>query len=643
MQRAALHQHRRHRAAAAVQVRLDRHALGVLAGIGPQVELGVRGQHDRLEQAVQPGALPRRHVDEQRLAAEFLGHQAVLGELGAHPLRVGAFLVDLVDRDHDRHAGRLGVVERLGGLRLHPVVGGDHEHDQVGGLRAAGAHRGERLVARGVDERDLALLAVHLGGDLVGPDVLGDAARLPGHHVGVPDGIQQLGLAVVDVTHHGDHRRTRRQVGIVALVLAEVDVERLQQLLVLLLGGNHLHVVVELGAEKLQRLVVDRLGGGHQLAQVEEHLHQRGRVGVDLVGEVAQRRAAGQPDDLPVAARDRDAADGRRLQVVELLAPLLLRLAAAGRAPAGAAECSLGAAAATAARTCSAAAGPRAAAAQPAAAAAGRGADAGTGTTAGARAGTARGAAAAAAAATGAGRAAAAGAARPGPHVNRARPRAAGPRHVGGTGTPGPGTARARPARGLSRPAARLARARGPRLTGAALRRVRARAHAGRGRAERVVARPGPGPGDRARGRRPRRSRRCLARPRAAAGPEPGPGGVRPGAGAGAVPAAGSAAAGLAGARSATAGGAPAAAAGACAAAGGGGPGRGGRTAIRTRPVGAVLPRAAGFASCVPMDSLSLRTTGASIVEDAERTNSPISWSLAITALLSTPSSFASS
>jgi hypothetical protein len=41
--------------------------------------------------------------------------------------------------------------------------------------------------------------------------------------------------------------------------------------------------------------------------------------------------------------------------------------------------------------------------------------------------------------------------------------------------------------------------------------------------------------------------------------------------------------------------------------------------------------------------SLSLRTTGASIVDDADRTNSPISWSLAITALLSTPNSLASS
>ena len=41
--------------------------------------------------------------------------------------------------------------------------------------------------------------------------------------------------------------------------------------------------------------------------------------------------------------------------------------------------------------------------------------------------------------------------------------------------------------------------------------------------------------------------------------------------------------------------------------------------------------------------SLSRRTTGASIVEDADLTNSPISWSLTMTALLSTPNSFASS
>jgi hypothetical protein len=55
-------------------------------------------------------------------------------------------------------------------------------------------------------------------------------------------------------------------------------------------------------------------------------------------------------------------------------------------------------------------------------------------------------------------------------------------------------------------------------------------------------------------------------------------------------------------------------------------------------------PPACGLAACCEANaSLSLRTTGASIVEDAERTNSPISLSLAITALLSTPNSLASS
>ena len=57
------------------------------------------------------------------------------------------------------------------------------------------------------------------------------------------------------------------------------------------------------------------------------------------------------------------------------------------------------------------------------------------------------------------------------------------------------------------------------------------------------------------------------------------------------------------------------------------------RRRLPSRPRGA----AAGMAS------RSLRTTGGSTVDDADRTNSPISVSLAMTTLLSTPSSLASS
>src|SRR3989442_10967687 len=79
----------------------------------------------------------------------------LLDELLARALRIGVALVDLGDRDDDGHLGRLGVTDRLDGLRHDAVVGRDDEHRYVGRLRAAGAHGGERLVAGSVDERDL--------------------------------------------------------------------------------------------------------------------------------------------------------------------------------------------------------------------------------------------------------------------------------------------------------------------------------------------------------------------------------------------------------------------------------------------------------------------------------------------------------
>ena len=71
-------------------------------------------------------------VDELGVPAPLGGLQAVLGHLGAHALGLCALLVDLVDRDDDRHFGGLGVIDRLLGLRLDAVVGGDHDHREVG-------------------------------------------------------------------------------------------------------------------------------------------------------------------------------------------------------------------------------------------------------------------------------------------------------------------------------------------------------------------------------------------------------------------------------------------------------------------------------------------------------------------------------
>ena len=154
-QRAALHQHRGDRTATAVEVRLDRRRPGRPgSGLARRSSAASAVRSSGVEQSRRSPAGLGRDVDEHRVAAVLLGHQAVLGELAAHLDGIGALLVDLVDRDHDRHVGRLGVVERLDGLRLHAVVGRHHEDRDVGDLCATGTHGGERLVTRGVDEGD---------------------------------------------------------------------------------------------------------------------------------------------------------------------------------------------------------------------------------------------------------------------------------------------------------------------------------------------------------------------------------------------------------------------------------------------------------------------------------------------------------
>ena len=153
-QRALLHQHRRHRTAAAVQPAFDHRAFGGALRIGLQVE-DFRLQRDRLGQLVEAGLLGRGNLHVLRLAAHLLDHDLVAEQFLADAAGIGVLLVHLVDGDDQRRAGRLGVADRLDGLRHHAVVRRHHQHHDVGDGGAAGAHGGERLVARRVDEGDL--------------------------------------------------------------------------------------------------------------------------------------------------------------------------------------------------------------------------------------------------------------------------------------------------------------------------------------------------------------------------------------------------------------------------------------------------------------------------------------------------------
>ena len=115
-QRAALDEHGRERAAALVELGFDHRAFGGAVGVGLEFEdFGL--ELDRFEQLVEVGLLGRRDFDVLDVAAHVLDDDLVLQQLLADLLRLGVRLVDLVDGDDHRHAGRLGVVDRLDRLR----------------------------------------------------------------------------------------------------------------------------------------------------------------------------------------------------------------------------------------------------------------------------------------------------------------------------------------------------------------------------------------------------------------------------------------------------------------------------------------------------------------------------------------------
>ena len=260
LERAPLHKHRRDRPAAAIEPGLDDRAFRAAVRVGDEIEqLGL--QRDRLEQLVEIGSFGRRHFDRERVAAERLDLHVVLQELLHHPLRIGFGLVDLVDGDDDRRFGCFGVANCLDGLRHDAVVGGHDQNDDVGDFRAARAHCGEGGVAGRVDEGDRFAAGRN---DLVGADVLSDAAGFARHHIGVADRVEQRRLAVVDMAHDGDDRRARNGgafvVGLIEQAFLDVGF------------GDALDRMAHFLGDELGVVGIEHVGQGHHAALAHQKL-----------------------------------------------------------------------------------------------------------------------------------------------------------------------------------------------------------------------------------------------------------------------------------------------------------------------------------------------------------------------------------
>ena len=180
---------------------LEHHATGS-ARFDRTIFLDLGHGNDLLKQLIDTNILQGRNLAHDGVTTPSLGHEIALGQLGKDPLWIGVLAVDLVNCDNDRNAGRLRVANSLFGLGHDAVIGGHNQNHNVGCLRSTHTHSGERFVTWRIDEGNN--IAVVVG--LVGTNVLGNTARFASNNVGVTDGVEQLGLTVIDVTHDGDNR-----------------------------------------------------------------------------------------------------------------------------------------------------------------------------------------------------------------------------------------------------------------------------------------------------------------------------------------------------------------------------------------------------------------------------------------------------
>ena len=191
-------------------------------------------QRNRFQQLVQIDLLGCRNLDFLGFAAQAFHHDFVLQQFLLHAFGLHAGLINLIDRDNQRHLGRAGMADGFHRLRHDTIISGDNQHHHIGHRCTTRAHGGEGFMARCINEG----YAIAGGNrDLIGADMLRDAARFMGNDIGLAQRIQKAGFAVIHMAHNGDHGRTRQQFRISVLRAFQADFD---------IGFTHaLHAVAE--------------------------------------------------------------------------------------------------------------------------------------------------------------------------------------------------------------------------------------------------------------------------------------------------------------------------------------------------------------------------------------------------------------
>ena len=129
-------------------------------------------------------------------------------------------------------------------------------------------------MTRGIEEYDVSP-ARHI--DLVCTDVLGDSAELSAGNVGRPDGIEELGLTMVNVTHDRDDRSP----GLEILLTLRIILDDC-----FIVEGYEMDGTSVFGCDDLGSVVIDLLVDRYHHSHLEELADNVARLDVHLLGKL---------------------------------------------------------------------------------------------------------------------------------------------------------------------------------------------------------------------------------------------------------------------------------------------------------------------------------------------------------------------
>ena len=159
---------------------------------------------DHFHQIFQAFSCLGRYRNKDGAAAPVLWNQLVLGQFLFYAVNVRAWLINLINGNHDLYASSLCMVDGLYRLRHYAIVRGNYKNRDIRGACATHTHSRERLMSRRIQKRDLFSVYFYY----ICSNVLRNSAGFPVDYIGMADRIQKGGLAVVNVAHDADYRRT---------------------------------------------------------------------------------------------------------------------------------------------------------------------------------------------------------------------------------------------------------------------------------------------------------------------------------------------------------------------------------------------------------------------------------------------------